>query len=99
MKYGLQMYSVRDLTGKDLAMALSEVAEMGYHYIEFAGFFGHSAEDVRAMLDKNGLVCTGSHSDWNWAYNNFEEAAAYHKKIGAKAFIIPGRPRHQSQAR
>ena len=31
MKYGLQMYSVRDLTGKDLAMALSEVAEMGYH--------------------------------------------------------------------
>lgn len=90
MKYGLQMYSARDLTGKDLAMALTEVAEMGYHYIEFAGFFGHSAEDVRAMLDKNGLVCTGSHSDWHWAYNNFEEAAAYHKTIGAKAFIIPG---------
>lgn len=38
MKYGIQMYSLRDITEKDLDGALKSVADMGYHYIEFAGF-------------------------------------------------------------
>ena len=45
MKYGLQMYSVRDAAEKDLLGTLEKVAALGYHYAEFAGFFGHSAED------------------------------------------------------
>ena len=40
MKYGLQMYSVRDLTEHDLRGALQQVAEMGYSFVEFAGFMG-----------------------------------------------------------
>ena len=51
MEYGLQMYSVRDITNDDLAGALKKVAEIGYKYVEFAGFFGHPAEEVKAMLD------------------------------------------------
>jgi len=51
MNYGLQMYSVRDITGTDLAGALKKVAELGYSFVEFAGFFGNSAEDVKKMLD------------------------------------------------
>ena len=49
MEYGLQLYSVRDFTQKDLAYTLKKVAEIGYKYVEFAGFFGHSAEEVKAM--------------------------------------------------
>ena len=48
MEYGLQLYSVRDITGNDLAGALEQVAALGYRFVEFAGFFGHSAEDVKA---------------------------------------------------
>ena len=55
MKYGIQMYSVRDLAEKDLYAALKCVADIGYKYVEFAGFFGHKAEDVRAWLDELGL--------------------------------------------
>ena len=62
MEYGIQMYSLRDITDKDLDGALRAVAEMGYKTVEFAGFFGHSAEEVRAMLDKYGLVCSGNHN-------------------------------------
>ena len=51
MDYGLQLYSVRDMTDKDLDGTLKKVAEIGYRYVEFAGFFGHSAEKVKAMLD------------------------------------------------
>ena len=62
MEYGIQMYSVRDLTKDDLAGALRAVAEIGYKFVEFAGFFGHSAEEVRAMLDENGLEVSGTHT-------------------------------------
>ena len=55
MEYGLQMYSVRDITKTDLEGAMKAVAEMGYTYVEFAGFFGHSAEEVKGWLDKYGL--------------------------------------------
>ena len=37
MTYGIQMYSLRDITGADLDGALKAVAEMGYKTVEFAG--------------------------------------------------------------
>ena len=43
MEYGLQLFSVRDVTERDMEGALCQVAEMGYRSVEFAGFFGHSA--------------------------------------------------------
>ena len=43
MKYGLQMFSVRDVTEQDMEGALRQVAEMGYASVEFAGFMGHPA--------------------------------------------------------
>ena len=72
MKYGIQMYSLRDITPSDLDGALKAVADMGYEMVEFAGFFGHSAEDVKAMLDKYGLVCSGTHSGLYDLLNDFE---------------------------
>lgn len=90
MEYGIQMYSLRDITDKDLDGALRAVAEMGYKTVEFAGFFGHSAEEVRAMLDKYGLVCSGTHSGLGDLVNNFDETVKYHQTIGNHNYIIPG---------
>ena len=92
MEYGLQMYSVRDITPTDLDGALKQVAEIGYKYVEFAGFFGHSAEDVKAMLDKYGLICSGTHTGLADLKGDFDELIAYHKTIGNKNIIIPGAP-------
>lgn len=90
MNYGIQMYSLRDMTEKDLEGALKAVSEMGYKYVEFAGFFGHSAEDVRDMLDRYNLECIGTHSGLADLVNNFDETVKYHKTIGNKNYIIPG---------
>ena len=49
MEYGIQMYSIRDMAEKDLDAALGAVATIGYKYVEFAGFFGHTAEEVKAL--------------------------------------------------
>ncbi len=90
MNYGLQMYSVRDASEKNFAEAIEAVAKIGYKYIEFAGFFGLSAEEVRELLDKNGLVCSGTHSPWtDLRPTKIMETIKYHKIIGNPRYIIP----------
>ena len=90
MKYGLQLFSVRDVTEKDLEGALKAVAEMGYSFVEFAGFFGHSAEEVKGWLDKYGLTASGTHTGLSALTDDvLEETIAYHKAIGCKDIIIP----------
>ena len=91
VEYGLQMYCLRDITGTDLKDALRQVAEMGYKYIEFAGFFGHPAEDVKSWLDAFGLICSGTHTGGEaLREENIEATIAYHKTIGCTDLIIPG---------
>lgn len=91
VEYGLQMYSLRDVTKEDLKGSLKMVADMGYKYVEFAGFFGHAAEDVKAWLDEYGLICSGTHTGADpIAADKIDETIAYHKTIGCKNLIIPG---------
>lgn len=92
MDYSLQLYSVRDFTEKDLADALRRVAELGYKAVEFAGFFGHSAEEVRAMLDEYGLAVSGTHSSLEDLDRDFAGTVRYHHTIGNKNYILPGAP-------
>lgn len=57
----LQLYSVRDALAADFAGVLRQVKEMGYDGVEFAGLYGHSAEEVRALCAENGLVPVSAH--------------------------------------
>lgn len=90
--YGLQLYSVRDFTAKDLDNTLKKVAEMGYTSVEFAGFFGHSAEEVKHMLETYGLAVSGTHSGFEDLEKDFAGTVAYHHAIGNRNYIVPGAP-------
>ena len=90
--YGLQLYSVRDITGSDLEGALKKVSELGYKNMEFAGFFGNSAETVKGWLDKYGLTVTGTHTGLAALENDFEATVKYHKEIGCYDLIVPAAP-------
>ena len=89
--YGLQLYSVRDLASVDLKETLKQVAKLGYRYVEFAGFFNHPAEDVKAWLDEYGLVASGTHTGIE-ALNpeEIDAVIAYHKTIGCRYLTVPG---------
>lgn len=90
-EYGIQMYSLRDITANDLKGALKTVAEQGYKYIEFAGFFDNSAEDVKAWLDEYGLICSGTHTGIApITEENIAETIKYHQTIGCTNLIVPG---------
>lgn len=90
MDYGIQLYSVRDLAEKSLEEAVRRVAALGYSSVEFAGFFGRSAEQVCEMLKENGLQVSSTHSGLDELVNNYEETVAFHKAIGNSLYIIPG---------
>jgi len=90
-EYGLQLYSIRDITKDDLKGSLKKVSELGYKYVEFAGFFGNSAEDVKSWLDEYGLIAIGTHTQLGEIIpEKIEETIAYHKAIGCKNLIVPG---------
>jgi len=59
---GLQLYSVRSECARDLPGTLKAVAKMGYDGVEFAGYYGYSAQDIRKLLDDFGLKCCGTHT-------------------------------------
>jgi sugar phosphate isomerase/epimerase len=58
---GLQLYSVRAECAQDLPAVLAAVAAMGYEGVEFAGYHGRDAAELRKHLDDNGLRCCGTH--------------------------------------
>jgi sugar phosphate isomerase/epimerase len=92
MNYGIQLYSLRDITKDNFESALRQVAEMGYKMVEPAGFFGHKAEDVAAMLKYYGLTCCSTHTGFAALRETFNETVNYHKVIGCNNIILPSAP-------
>ncbi len=89
-EYGIQMYSLRDITKNDLKASLAEVARQGYKYVEFAGFFEKSAEEVKAWLDEYGLVCPSTHTGLGLLTDeNIGSLIDYHHTIGATRLVVP----------
>jgi sugar phosphate isomerase/epimerase len=87
---GVQVYSVRDIAAKDLAGTLAKIAALGYEGVEFAGYYGHNAKDIRKMLDDNNIVCCGTHTQY--ADLSDEKLAAtleFNKILGNKYVIVP----------
>ena len=83
-KIGIQLYSLRDEMEKDFFGTLKKVKEIGYDYVEFAGYFGHTASEVRSMLDELDLTCISVHHGPDFFLENGREAVDYLKTIGAK---------------
>ena len=61
-KVGVQLYTVRSLMEKDVEGTLAGVAAAGYTEVEFAGYFDKTPAEIKAMLDRHGLVSPSVHS-------------------------------------
>ncbi len=64
-RIGLQLYSVADqVSSIGFAKVLEELAQIGYKLVEFAGYedsTGLTVQQLRKLLDDNGLKAIGSH--------------------------------------
>ncbi|MEP6950413.1 MAG: sugar phosphate isomerase/epimerase [Ginsengibacter sp.] len=101
---GIQLYTVRDDMKKDPAATLKRLAEMGYKYVEHAGyenrkFYDYSIPDFKKLLNDNGLKMESGHSflgakQWDKPKHDFTDEWKYTIEdaaaVGMKYVISPG---------
>jgi sugar phosphate isomerase/epimerase len=89
----VQLYSVRQIAQKDLAGVLAQVKKLGFDGVEFAGYYGHEAPEVKKMLDDNKLKVAGTHTALDLLMgDNFSKTVEFMKVIGNKNIIVPSLP-------
>ncbi len=88
---GLQLYSVRKLLPNDYAGTLKQVAAIGYREVEAAGFFGQSADTVKAAMASAGLRCVSAHYPLADLLKNVDETLKYAQAVGL-AYVICSSP-------
>jgi sugar phosphate isomerase/epimerase len=81
---GLQLYSVRTEMSKDPLGLLTQLAKMGYVYVEHASyinrkFYGYAAPEFRKILDGLGLKMISGHTvmsrqHWDEAKKDFSDS-------------------------
>lgn len=103
---GLQLYSVGpEVSGANTAEGLKRLREMGYTYVELAGFLGHSASELKKMTDDAGIKIMSTHLNPNTNGEKYSQANKQqivdfwkkqideHASFGMKYIVQPGLPR------
>jgi len=96
----LQLYSVREDCARDLPATLKAVAAMGYDGVEFAGYHGRRAAELRRMLDDLGLKACGSHVGiLEVLGDRLPSTIEFHQALGNRFLIVPGLPEEYRNSR
>jgi sugar phosphate isomerase/epimerase len=91
-KVGVQLYTVRDQMKDDFDDTIARVAAVGYKEVEFAGYFGRTPQQVRAVLDKNGLSAPATHVQYDELDGKFPSVIDASKTIGLEYIVCPWIP-------
>lgn len=96
LKVSLQLFSVRNELEADMYGTLKAVKEMGYDYVQFAGFGKYNAYEVKEMLDELGLKCISAHVWPKEILENGQEFIDGLKHVGIRYIAYPymGRDGH-----
>lgn len=89
VKIAYQVYSARDEAAQDLGKVLRQLKALGYEGVEFAGFYGKSAQEVKGLLNETGLVAVSSHVPFREIEQDMFGVIAYHLAIGCKWIAVP----------
>jgi sugar phosphate isomerase/epimerase len=87
---GVEMYSVRNECKADFPGTIEAVAKIGYKGVEFAGYWGRSAKEIRKMVDDNGLVTCGTHTQYaDLQPDKIDATIEFNQILGNKFVICP----------
>jgi sugar phosphate isomerase/epimerase len=106
-RIALQLYSIhkyisgdKGKKGAGMKKALEEVAKIGYAGVEFAGYDGCGAADLKKMLADNGLVVCGTHvhnekygfdtKKWTYDPEVLKKTCEFELAYGNNLIICPG---------
>lgn len=85
----VQMYTLRNDLDSDFAGTVAEVAKIGYKTVELAGYHGHTAEDVKKILDDNGLSVMSTHVPIETLQSDPQRVIDEHLLLGATYVVVP----------
>jgi len=99
---GLQLYSVRADMQNDSAATVAKVGEIGYKFVEAAGysdgkFYGMDPESFKELCETNGLQFLGSHTGqdvpdslgWETTMAWWDQCIDAHAAAGVKWIVQP----------
>ena len=86
---GIQLYGVRNSMAADFEGTLKALRDMGYEYVEFAGYYGKTSEQIKSLLDELGLKCISVHQGLDFFNDDPQGAVDYLKGFGVKYVVIP----------
>jgi sugar phosphate isomerase/epimerase len=85
----VQLWSFRNDFRKDVPGTLKRVRDLGFTYVELAGYYGLPAKQFRAELDKAGLKAISMHIGYEMARNRIDEVIADAKILGVQDVGVP----------
>lgn len=92
-----QLYTVRDLTEKDFAGTVRQVAKIGYEGVELAGFGNLSPEDAGKALGDAGLKVCGAHVGIHELTGDLKGTLAKYAAVGCQNIVVPWLPQEMRE--
>jgi sugar phosphate isomerase/epimerase len=99
---GIQLWSVRDAMKSDVETTIKKLGDMGYTFIESAGyadgkFYDMAPETFTKLVEDNGMRYLSSHTGqavpdsakWEETMKWWDECIAAHKAAGVKYIVQP----------
>ena len=86
---GIQLYTVRNETKKDLLGTLKSIAAIGYSEVELAGYYDKSAKELGKLLSDLGLKATSTHQGLADLLQETQRKIDFVAELGVKNLVIP----------
>ena len=89
LSVAVQVHSVRDDAKADLRGTLEKIKKMGYDGVEFAGLYGNSPAEIKAMCAEIGLVPISAHVPYLDMLADPKGVLSQYAEIGVKYVAVP----------
>lgn len=74
---------------RDMPGTLAGLAAIGYHEVEFAGYFRRTPAEVKQLLQSNRLAAPSTHVPYEAVRDNFDRIADEAQAIGHQFLTVP----------
>lgn len=90
---GIQLYSVRDQLPRDYDGTLKELHTLGYRQVESAGYYNHTAAQVKQSIADAGLKLVSAHHSSVDLHKSLDQIIAFSHDLGLEYIIcsFPGK--------
>jgi sugar phosphate isomerase/epimerase len=82
VKMASPLYILREQCAVDLFSVLRKLKDIGFDGVEFLGFFGHGADEVRRCLDDLEFRALGNHVSYQSFLHDMDATLDFHAAVG-----------------